>query len=66
MQRIANTAKIFTLANQVFKESTYAIKWLQTPQLGLQGAIPMSLLETELGAHEVKTLLNQIRFGVYV
>ena len=39
--------------------------WLQTPNRALGGAIPLDLLNTDLGAEEVVTILDGIERGVY-
>jgi putative toxin-antitoxin system antitoxin component (TIGR02293 family) len=40
-------------------------RWLNSPQVGLGGAIPLEYAETEVGAREVEHLLGRIEYGVY-
>ena len=40
-------------------------KLVNSPQVGLGGAVPLDYAETELGAREVEDLLSRIEYGVY-
>ena len=42
-----------------------ARQWLNAPQFGLGGAIPLEYAGTEVGAREVEDLLGRIEYGVY-
>src|SRR5713101_7159074 len=40
-------------------------RWLQNPNRALGSAIPLDLLDTDLGAEEVVTILGRIEHGLY-
>ena len=52
-------------ALEVFESEEPARSWLNSPQVGLGGAVPLDYAETELGAREVEDLLSRIEYGVY-
>ncbi len=58
-------ARIFGRAVTVLGGIPAARGWLNAPQRGLGGAIPLDYAETEIGAREVETLLGRIDYGVY-
>lgn len=58
-------ARIAGHAIAVFGSDTRARAWLQAPQVGLGGEIPLDYAETEVGAREVESLLGRIDHGVY-
>ena len=58
-------ARLLGRAAEVFESLSNARLWLQAPQLGVGGAIPLEYAETEVGAREVEDLLGRIEFGVY-
>ena len=45
--------------------SLEAVRWLTASNRALGGEIPITLLDTSAGAHEVETVLDRIEFGVY-
>src|SRR5262249_55370620 len=47
------------------REQQKAHHWLNSPNRALGGVTPMSMLETEGGAHEVINILGRIDYGVY-
>ena len=58
-------ARIAGHAIAVFGGDTEARAWLQAPQVGLGGEVPLDYAETEVGAREVENLLGRIDHGVY-
>jgi putative toxin-antitoxin system antitoxin component (TIGR02293 family) len=52
-------------AVKVFGGIEEARQWLNSPQFGLGGAVPLDYAETEIGAREVENLLGRIEYGVY-
>ena len=56
---------ILKQATEVFEDVAEARLWLQTPQYGLGGAIPLDLIQTTAGFREVEKLLTRIDHGVY-
>jgi putative toxin-antitoxin system antitoxin component (TIGR02293 family) len=63
--RVFRYARLFGRAVQVLESKESARRWLNSPQVGLGGAVPLDYAETEVGAREVEDLLGRIEFGVY-
>jgi putative toxin-antitoxin system antitoxin component (TIGR02293 family) len=62
--RIMRYARLLSLATKVFESEAGAKEWLSTPQQGLGGVIPLEHAQTETGARQIDTLLNQIDRGI--
>lgn len=63
--RILRVLKIFDLAVQILETKDNAVNWLKAPQFALGNLLPIELLNTELGSHEVEDLLYQIKYAVF-
>ncbi len=63
--RVVRFAKLMGKAVEVMESEGNARKWLNSPQFGLGGAVPLEYAETEVGAREVEDLLGRIEYGVY-
>ncbi len=63
--RVLRYARLLGQARKVFNGPDAAKLWLNAPQVGLGGAVPMDYARTELGAREVENLLGRIEYGVY-
>ena len=63
--RVVRFARLMGKAAQVLDSEDNARRWLNSPQIGLGGAVPLQYAETELGAREVEDLLGRIEYGVY-
>jgi len=63
--RVVRFAKLMGKAVEVMESEGDARKWLNSPQFGLGGAVPLEYAETEVGAREVEDLLGRIEQGVY-
>jgi putative toxin-antitoxin system antitoxin component (TIGR02293 family) len=63
--RVVRFAKLMGKAVEVFESEAGARQWLNSPQFGLGGAVPLQYAETEVGAREVENLLGRIEYGVY-
>jgi putative toxin-antitoxin system antitoxin component (TIGR02293 family) len=63
--RVVRFAKLMGKAVTVFESEESARHWLNSPQFGLGGAVPLQYAETEVGAREVENLLGRIEYGVY-
>lgn len=63
--RIVRFAKLMGKAVKVMESNEVARKWLNSPQHGLGGAVPLEFAETEIGAREVEDLLGRVEYGVY-
>lgn len=62
--RVVRFARLLGKAIMVFGEED-ARRWLNSPQFGLGGAVPLEFAKTEVGAREVENLLGRIEYGVY-
>ncbi len=63
--RVVRFARLMGKALEIFETEPDARRWLNSPQYGLGGAIPLDYAETEIGAREVEDLLGRIEYGVY-
>ena len=63
--RVVRFARLMGKAAEVLESPENARKWLNSPQVGLGGAVPLDYAETEVGAREVEDLLGRIEYGVY-
>lgn len=63
--RVVRFARLMGQAVKVFGSEAEGRDWLNTPQFGLGGAVPLDYAETEIGAREVENLLGRIEYGVY-
>lgn len=64
-ERIFRIARLFDKAVNVFGEEELARKWLKEPAWALGDVAPIEYARTELGAHEVESLLGRIEDGVF-
>ena len=55
---------LFKHARKVLGDDEGARLWLNFPQWGLGGAVPLDFARTEAGAQEVDDLLGRIEWGV--
>lgn len=63
--RVIRYARLMGKAVEVLESVEAARRWLNAPQVGLGGAVPLEYAESELGAREVEDLLGRIEYGVY-
>jgi putative toxin-antitoxin system antitoxin component (TIGR02293 family) len=63
--RVLRFARLMGTAVRVMEGEDAARRWLNSPQVGLGGAVPLDYAETEVGAREVEDLLGRIEYGVY-
>jgi putative toxin-antitoxin system antitoxin component (TIGR02293 family) len=63
--RVVRFARLLGQAVKVFGDIEEAKQWLNSPQFGLGGAVPLDYARTEIGAREVEKLLGRIEYGVY-
>jgi putative toxin-antitoxin system antitoxin component (TIGR02293 family) len=64
-ERLARYERLLTKARGVFGRTEDARAWLNHPQPGLGGAVPIQFAVTEIGAREVENLLGRLEYGVY-
>ncbi|WP_324731838.1 MbcA/ParS/Xre antitoxin family protein [Pseudomonas paeninsulae] len=55
--------QVVVLAEEVFEDKAIATSWMTTANKGLGGKTPISLCETEIGAHQVLRVLRAIEWG---
>jgi len=63
--RLYRSARLLTLAVDVFEDQDAATEWLKSPQRALGNAVPLDIATTDIGAREVEALLGRIEHGVY-
>ena len=63
--RLLRVARVATAAEDILGAQAKAGRWLQNPNRALGSAIPLDLLDTDLGAEEVVTILGRIEHGLY-
>lgn len=62
-ERLMRVVDVIRLAEETFGGREAGTRWLKTPNLGLGDASPLSMLDTEPGAHEVRRILSSISHG---
>lgn len=63
--RAFRIARMLTLATDVLESREKAAHWMREPNRALRGEAPLRLLDTEIGAREVETVLERIEHGIY-
>jgi putative toxin-antitoxin system antitoxin component (TIGR02293 family) len=63
--RVVRYARLVGFTVNVFGDLADAKLWLNSPQFGVGGAVPLDYAKTEIGAREVENLLGRIQYGVY-
>lgn len=62
-ERVVRVADITRMAEDTFGGRELAVQWLKSANVGLCGATPLSMLDTEPGAREVRRILASIDYG---
>jgi putative toxin-antitoxin system antitoxin component (TIGR02293 family) len=62
-ERVVRVADIAHAAEETFGSHEAATRWLKAANRGLAGATPLSMVDTEPGAAEVRRLLASINYG---
>ncbi len=62
-ERVMRVADILRMAEETFGGREAATQWLKSTNLALGGPTPLSMLDTELGAAEVRRVLSAINYG---
>ncbi len=63
--RLVRVARVVSQAFRVIGDCDRALEWLDRDNKALGGHPPLSLLDTDLGAHDVQNTLQRIEFGVF-
>ena len=62
--RLARILRVVETAEQTFGDPAKAHAWLRRPTAALDDEAPLELLDTDIGAREVETLLTRIAHGI--
>jgi putative toxin-antitoxin system antitoxin component (TIGR02293 family) len=62
-ERVVRVADVTRMAEDTFGGREAATQWLKTPNFALDTATPLSVLDTEPGALEVRRILSAINHG---
>jgi putative toxin-antitoxin system antitoxin component (TIGR02293 family) len=62
---VIRTAHTLAKAIDILGDRKKAAHWLTSPNRALGGEIPITLLDTSAGAHEVESVLERVEYGVY-
>ncbi len=62
--RLYRLARVAGVAVSVFGAEDKAATWLQRPNRGLNGELPIRLLDTDVGARQVEDILGRIEHGI--
>jgi putative toxin-antitoxin system antitoxin component (TIGR02293 family) len=62
-EKLVRTARVLHQAKKIFSTNEAISGWLRSPAPALEGARPIDLLDTDLGAREIESVLNGIAYG---
>lgn len=62
-ERLDRLAAVAILAEEVFEDKEEAARWIAAPNEALGGNSPVMLCETEIGAKQVRRVLNALEWG---
>ena len=62
-EKTLRTIEIFEQAVEVFGSESAAQDWMTSPAYGLENQTPVDLLDTDIGAAQIKGLLSAIKYG---
>jgi putative toxin-antitoxin system antitoxin component (TIGR02293 family) len=63
--RLVRLARVIARAEEVFEDPMAAMDWLKASNAALDGATPLSLLDTDIGAESVLDTLGRIEHGIF-
>lgn len=63
--RLYRLSRVLAFTVEVLGSSEKARAWLKKPNRSLGGEIPLSLLDTDIGAQQVTDVLMRLRYGIY-
>lgn len=64
-ERLVRLVRLAAQATDVLGSREKALRWLETPNRALEGASPLSLLDTDIGTQAAEEVLARIEFGVF-
>ena len=62
--RLLRILRVIIAAEDGFADAARAARWLRRPTRALEGHAPLDLLDTDIGARRVETLIGQISHGI--
>ena len=62
-ERLDRIATVSHLAEEIFETQVIATHWMSTPNTALGGTAPILLCETEIGANQVRRVLQALGWG---
>ena len=62
--RLLRILRVVIAAEDGFADAAKAARWLRRPTRALEGHAPLDLLDTDVGARRVETLIGQISHGI--
>jgi putative toxin-antitoxin system antitoxin component (TIGR02293 family) len=63
--RLFRVGRVAALAEEVLGDTTKAARWLRRSNRALAGKTPLEMLDTDLGASQVDTVLHRVEHGVF-
>ena len=63
--RTDDVASVIAFAEYVLGTSEKAERWMHKPNRAMGGAVPVELLDTQLGETRVRQILTRIEWGAY-
>ena len=63
--KLARLARIVVLAEEALGSRAKAMRWLRSPNRGLEGVWPLRMLGSDAGALVVERILGRIEHGVF-
>jgi putative toxin-antitoxin system antitoxin component (TIGR02293 family) len=63
--RLLRVARVAALAEEILGDTTKAARWLRRANPALGGKKPLRVLDTDLGASQVETVLHRVEHGVF-
>lgn len=63
--KLVRLARVVERAKEVFGDLDTALDWLKSSNAALSGAVPLTLMDTDIGAESVLDTLGRIEHGVF-
>jgi putative toxin-antitoxin system antitoxin component (TIGR02293 family) len=63
--RLYRVARVFAFSVDTLGDVEKARTWMKSPNRGLGGEIPLTLLDTDIGAQQVEDVLQRLNYGIY-